>query len=60
MGVAHEPAGWVCGERVISARLLRGGVEERDARADVEALVISMLSWACGDHDVPRHTVDRT
>ena len=51
-------AKWVCGERMLSVSLIGLPDTGRDQRADAEALLRSMLPWACGDQDPPPRTLD--
>ena len=50
-------AKWVCGERMLVVST--SGVRDfgRDQRADAEALLVSMLPWACDGEEVPERTV---
>jgi hypothetical protein len=57
-----EPSGaaaWVCHGRYIKVWLARVEVEGRSQRADAQALLVSMLPWACGDQKVPAQTVGK-
>lgn len=58
-GSADEgSATWVCADRMLAVDLLGVQTAGRDQRADAEALVVSMLPWACGGEDVPERTVE--
>jgi len=52
-------AAWVCNGRYITVDLVSVDVEVRDPRADAQALLVSMLPWACGGEKVPEGTVGR-
>ena len=55
-----EPSGgaaWICNGRYITVNLERVEVEGRSQRADAQALLVSMLPWACGGQKVPAQTV---
>ena len=52
-------AKWVCGERVLVVDLVSVGNEGRDQRADAQALLVSMLPWACGGEKPPAQTVGK-
>ena len=59
-GVDSSPvAAWICHGRYITVNLERVEVEGRSQRADAQALLVSMLPWACGDQKVPARTVGK-
>lgn len=49
-------ASWACGERMLTVDLIRVETEGRDQRADAQALLVSMLPWACGGERAPAQT----
>jgi len=51
-------ATWVCGARMLAVDLQSVTTAGRDQRADAEALLVSMLPWACGDAEAPPRTVE--
>ena len=55
---ADGSAKWVCGDRMITVSLIGVPRIGRDERVDAEALLRSMLPWACGDEDAPPRTAD--
>jgi len=50
-------AGWVCGDRFILVEISAVHAKGRDKRADAQALLVSMLPWACNGEPVPKQTV---
>jgi len=59
VGTGHgQTAGWVCNGRYISVEV-DANVEGRDQRADAQALLVSMLPWACGHQKPPERTVGK-
>jgi len=50
-------AGWVCGDRFILVEISAVHAKGRDKRADAQALLVSMLPWACNGEPVPKQSV---
>lgn len=49
-----QRAQWLCGDLVLTVDFIGSAVKGRDSGADIEALLVSMLPWACDGQDAPQ------